>query len=59
MVNEASLPEKMKMRSKSRIHCRLQSNDEILLENELHDKLMYRFGRGVRITQDIILECAD
>ena len=59
MANEASLPDKMKMRSKSRIHCRLQSNDDILFENELHEKLMYHFGRGVRITQSIIQECAD
>ena len=58
MEHEASLPQKMKKRSHSRIHCRLQPNDDILLENELHDKLMYHFGKGVRITQSIIELCA-
>ena len=43
----------------SRIQCRVQSNNDLRLENELHQQLLIHFGRGVRITQSIVQSCAE
>ena len=51
MANKASLSQNTKKRtSHSRIQCRVQSDNDFRLENELHEQLLIHFGRGVRIT---------
>lgn len=60
MSNKASLCQKTRKRtSHSRIQCRVQSNNDLRLENELHQRLLIHFGRGVRITQSIVQSCAE
>ena len=60
MANKASLSQKTRKRtSHSRIQCRVQSNNDLRLENELHQQLLIHFGRGVRITQSIVQSCAE
>ena len=60
MANKASSSQNTKKRtSHCRIQCRVQSDNDLRLESELHEQLLIHFGRGMRITQSIVQSCAE